>query len=102
MLFLQRGSGIHVVRIAAEQELPDYGGDLLGAGEQAEVAVGVDVQPGGRQERGHHLGVDQRDDRVVVAGQDQRRLADERKERQAGPADARRELGRSGVDAARW
>ena len=60
--------------------------------EQAKVAVGVDVQPGVGDQPGHHAGVDQRDDRVVGARQHQRRLPEQRQERQAGPAEARGEL----------
>jgi len=50
------------------------------------VAAVVDVQPRFRDEQFHQLGVGQRDDRVVVAGQDERGLAQQRQERHAGPA----------------
>jgi len=46
----------------------------------------VDVQPRAPDEPVHQPGIDQRDDRVVVSGQDERRLAQPRQERQAGPA----------------
>jgi hypothetical protein len=52
----------------------------------------VDVQPRVRYERVHQPCVGQRDDRVVVARDDQRRLAEQRQERQAGPARSRGEL----------
>jgi hypothetical protein len=51
-----------------------------------------DVQPRIRDEQFHQLGVGQRDERVVVAGQDERALAEQRQERHAGPARARGEL----------
>jgi hypothetical protein len=52
----------------------------------------VDVQPRVRDEQLHQPGVGQRDDRVVVAGQDERALAQQRQERHAGPARACGEL----------
>jgi hypothetical protein len=52
--------------------------------------VDVQLRPG--DEPVHQPGVDQRDERVVVAGHDQRRLPQQRQERQAGPARARGEL----------
>ena len=59
----------------------------------AEVAAVVDVQPVacGHQPR-DHPGVDQRDDRVVVAGQHQHGLPEERQPRQARPAGAGEQL----------
>jgi len=50
------------------------------------------VQAGPRDQRVHQPGVGQRDQRVVVAGKDQRGLPDQRQERQAGPARAGGEL----------
>ncbi len=52
----------------------------------------VDVQPRFRDQQFHQLGVGQRDERVVVAGHDERALPEQRQERQAGPARARGEL----------
>jgi hypothetical protein len=52
----------------------------------------VDVQPRFRNEQVHQPGIGQRDDRVVVAGHDEHRLAQQRQERHAGPARARDEL----------
>ncbi len=46
----------------------------------------IDVQPRVRDEQLHQPAVGQRDDRVVVAGQDEGRLADRPQERHAGPA----------------
>jgi hypothetical protein len=51
-----------------------------------------DVQLRFGDEQFHQPGVGQRDDRVVVAGQDERPLPQQRQERQAGPAGAREEL----------
>ena len=51
-----------------------------------------DVQRRARDQPVHDPGISQRDDRVVVAGHDQRRLREQRQERQAGPARAGREL----------
>ena len=48
----------------------------------------VDVQPGVGEQPRHDPGVDHRDDRVVVPGDDQRRLPDQPQERQAAPAGA--------------
>ena len=45
----------------------------------------VDVQPRVSDEPVHQPGIGERDDRVVVSGQDERRLAQPRQERQAGP-----------------
>jgi hypothetical protein len=56
------------------------------------VTAVVDVQPRFRDEPVQQPGVDQRDDRIVVAGQDQCRLAQPRQERQAAPAHAGEEL----------
>jgi hypothetical protein len=50
------------------------------------------MQPRLRDEQFHQPGVGQRDDRVVVTGQDERPLAEQRQERHAGPARARGEL----------
>jgi hypothetical protein len=52
------------------------------------VAAVVDVQLGVGQQPPHDVGVDQRDDGVVVAGQQQGGLADPGQQRQAGPAGA--------------
>jgi len=52
----------------------------------------VDVQPRFRDQQVHQPGIRQRDDRVVVAGHDEHRLAQQRQERHAGPARARGEL----------
>ena len=46
----------------------------------------VGVQPGVRDERGQDAPVDVRDDRIVVTGQDQGRLAQQRQQRQRRPA----------------
>src|SRR3712207_8750230 len=46
------------------------------------VPAAVEVQPGARDAAGQDAGVDQRDDRVVVAGEHQGRLPDEGEERQ--------------------
>ena len=50
------------------------------------MAAVVNVQPRVPDEPAHQPGVGQRDDRVVVPGQDQRRLPQSRQQRQAGPA----------------
>jgi hypothetical protein len=52
----------------------------------------VDVQSRFRDEQVHQPGVGQRDDRVVVSGQDEHRLAQSRQQRQAAPARAGEEL----------
>src|SRR3954454_6300195 len=74
------------------QEVVDRGGELAGLGQDAEVAAVVDVEPRVGDQAREHAGVDQRDDRVVVAPHDEGRLPQQRQERQAGPAGHRREL----------
>ena len=61
-------------------------------GEQPEVAAVVDVQLGVGQQAPHDAGVEQRDDGVVVAGEQQCRLPDPGQQRQAAPAGAGGEL----------
>ena len=74
------------------QEARDERAELVGGGEQPEVAVVEDVERGVGQQRAHDPGVDQRDQRVVVPGEDQGGLPDERQGREARPADAGEEL----------
>ena len=73
-------------------------GEAFGSGDQFEVAARVDVQPGTRDERGEQVPVDRGDDRVVVAGEDQGRLPQQRQEADAGPAGGGQQL--EGVAAA--
>jgi hypothetical protein len=51
------------------------------------MAAAEHVQPRLRNEPVHHPGVDQRDDGVIVARDDERGLSQQRQERHAGPAD---------------
>ena len=55
-------------------------------GAELEVAAGVDVEVGMRDQRSQHPAVDERDDRVVVAGENERGLPDQEQKREARPA----------------
>src|SRR5487761_1660300 len=68
------------------EERLDGGGQAFGVRGQLEVATAVNVQPAARDQPVHDPSVDHRDDRVVVAGQDQGRRPQPRQPRQAGPA----------------
>ena len=78
-------------RLGGEECLDDRG-EVFGVGGQVKVAAVIDVQLAARYQPVHDPGVDQRDDGVVVAGQDQGGLGQPRQPRQAGPADAGGEL----------
>ena len=74
------------------QEPRDERAELVGGGEQPEVAVVVDVKGRVGEQRAHDPRVHQGDDRVVVPGEDQGRLPDERQHGEARPADPGEEL----------
>ena len=76
----------------AVEELLDHRRELVGLGDQRDVPAPVDVQAGVGEQPRHDPGVHDRDDRVVVPGDDQRRLPDQLQERQAAPARARGQL----------
>ena len=75
-----------------KQEIPDYRGELGRRGQQAEVAVVEEVQPGIRDELRHDAAVDPGHDRIVTTGQDQGRLAQRMQPPDARPTDAGKEL----------
>src|SRR5208282_1772098 len=74
-----------------EERLDDRG-DAIRTRGQLEVAAIIDVQLAAGDQPAHDPRVDQRDDWVVVTGQDQRGLPQHRQPRQAGPAEAGEEL----------
>ena len=73
---------------SASRNASTIGGQAFGVRGQLEVAAVVDVQLAARYQPVHDPRVDHRDDRVVVAGQDQGGRPQPRQPRQAGPADA--------------
>jgi short chain dehydrogenase len=74
------------------QERLHRGGRAFRVRGQLQVAAAVDVQLAARYQPVHDPRVDQRDDRIVVTGQDQGRRPQLRQPRQAGPAEAGEEL----------
>ena len=60
------------------QELRDERAELFGGGEQPEVAVVEDLEGGVAYQRAHDPRVHERDERVVVPGEDEGWLADGR------------------------
>ena len=85
------GLALRCGEVGIEERLHDRG-DAFGVGGQLEVAAVVDVQLAARYQPVHDPRVDQRDDRVVVTGQDQGGRPQLRQPRQAGPADAGEQL----------
>ena len=73
--------------VGIEERLHDRR-QALGAHAELEVVTVIDVKLAVRDQPVHDPRVDQRDDRVVVPGQDQRRRPQPAQPRQAGPADA--------------
>src|ERR1700722_19143834 len=71
--------------VGVEERLHD-GAEAGGVGGQLEVAAAVDVQVAARNQAVHNPGVGDRDDRVVVTGQDQGGRPQLGQEGQAGPA----------------
>jgi short chain dehydrogenase len=69
------------------QERLHRGGQAFRVRGQLQVAAAVDVQLAARYQPVHDPRIDQRDDRVVVTGHDQRRRPQPRQHRQAGPPD---------------
>src|SRR6478735_11438273 len=68
-VLLGRGwlSGTLLVEALLIEKRIDVRGQLVGLGEDPEVAAAVDDEPGRRDQLGLHPRVDDRDDRVVVA-----------------------------------
>jgi len=58
------------------QEFRDSRRKVMCMGHEAQVAVGVDVQGRVGKQSVHQLGVGDRDQRVVISGEDERRLTD--------------------------
>ena len=65
---------------------------LIGLGDQGDVTAAVDMKVGVRQKPRHDPGVERGDDGVVVAGENQGRLSDQREPWQAYPAETGQEL----------
>src|ERR1700761_5203156 len=78
-------------RITIEERL-HHGGQALGVGGQLEMATRIDVQLAARDQPVHDAGVDQRNDRIVVTGQDERGRPQPGQPRQAGPAPGGQQL----------
>src|SRR5579875_998765 len=78
-------AGLRVEIITIEERL-DHGGQASGVGGQLKMAARINVQLAARDQPVHDAAVDQRDDGVVVTGQDQRGRLQPAQTRQAGPA----------------
>src|SRR5918998_3704668 len=76
----------YISRLMLGEEPVDHRCELGRLGQQGEVPAGVDVRPRVGDPAAHDPRVDRRDERVVVAGDDQRRLSDQSERRQAAPA----------------
>src|SRR3954449_2946649 len=95
-------SGDSVRSMSVLEEAFDDGHELVALGQHGQVAAVVDVQLGAGDQSRHEVCVDDRDDRVVVAGQDQRGLSKEWQRGEARPAEAGRELVEVAALRAHW
>src|SRR2546421_1565264 len=88
-----RAGNLPRTRTGRPQEVPDHRSDLTGMGQEEEVSpASHDVQVSIRDQPGHEPGVDERHDRILVAGDHQGGVGDPAEPGKAGPACGSNEL----------